>query len=77
MQRAMGTYTADPGPNLEYPMAFQEQFVKLMTPRTDKNKFRFVFLSGKFVEQDQNKSLWFYWDARKVKVCIESSVHPL
>ena len=32
------------------------------------NKFRFVHLSGMFVEKDQTKRLWFLNEARKIRV---------
>jgi len=38
----------------------------------DGKKFRFVFCSGKFAEWDQNKTLAFMQDTRRLKVRISS-----
>lgn len=66
--RALGTSDDNRAANLDFPMAFQNSFVKIVGPRTGKAPFRYVHLSGKLVEQDQNKPLWFLPIPRKTKV---------
>lgn len=65
----MGTSSADVEVNLEYPVAFQESFVRILEQSPEGPRFRFVLLSGKFVVQDQNEGLWFLDAPRKIKVC--------
>jgi hypothetical protein len=67
--RALGTSDNSQTANLEYPLAFQDSIIKVLEPRTGKAPFRFIFLSGKLVEQDQNRSLWFLPIPRKTKAC--------
>lgn len=49
-------------------MAFQTSFVKTVGQRVGKFPFRYIHLSGKLVEQDQDKPLWFLPVPRKTKV---------
>lgn len=69
---AMGTYNLNEDVNLKYPLAFQEAFAKrlLASSRSREgrsSKFRFVLLSGAFVESDQSRRLFFLWDQRRMK----------
>ncbi|KAM0330027.1 hypothetical protein ACHAQA_004197 [Verticillium albo-atrum] len=66
---AMGTYDNDNVTvNLEYPVAFQKAFAKLLQlERPSGPRFRFILLSGKFVRQDQDQRLYFLEQARKIK----------
>ena len=64
----MGTYDANRAVNLEFPYSFQTSFSKVMHNRLGKRRFRYVYLSGRLVEQDQTKTLWLLPEARKIKV---------
>ncbi|KAF2670417.1 hypothetical protein BT63DRAFT_439460 [Microthyrium microscopicum] len=64
---ALGTSDNNQGPNLEYPVAFQDAFVQVLEPRNGKAPFRWIQLSGKFVVQDQSAPLWFLETPRKTK----------
>ncbi|KAF1842719.1 uncharacterized protein K460DRAFT_367679 [Cucurbitaria berberidis CBS 394.84] len=69
---AMGTYDLNEEVNLNYPLSFQEEFAKrlLAFPRKregTKDKFRFILLSGAFVEPDQSRRLYYLWDQRRMK----------
>jgi hypothetical protein len=57
---------------LEYPLAFQDAFIQVLESRAGKSPFRYVHVSGKLVEQDQSKSLWFLNAPRKNKVLCPS-----
>lgn len=53
-----------------------------LTSKTPNGKFRFVFCSGKFTEWDQDKTLLFLSDSRKIKgqvekgLCDIADAHP-
>jgi hypothetical protein len=64
----MGTNTAEPGPNKDWPLAFQTAMCKARDARSSTTRFRFVALSGKWGQQDQDAGLWFLAEARKLKV---------
>jgi hypothetical protein len=64
----MGTNTPEPGPNKDWPLAFQTAMCKARDARSSTTRFRFVALSGKLVEQDQDAGLWFLAETRKLKV---------
>jgi hypothetical protein len=64
----MGTNNGSRAVDLEYPLAFQESFARILETAPARPKFRFVLLSGKFVVQDQDKHLWFLDKPRKLKV---------
>ncbi len=67
--RAMGTYDANREVNLEYPLAFQEAFVKvLQSSSSERQAFRYVHLGGRLTEQDQDRSLFFLSETRHLKV---------
>jgi hypothetical protein len=63
----MTTTAGDPLLELEYPRAFAEAFMSTMVE--DKNKFRYLHLSGGMVERDQSRALWIKSSMRKIKVC--------
>lgn len=63
----MGTYNWDPVVELEYPESFQRLLVKLMA---GKKTFNYVYLGGAFTETDQNKTLWFYSQGRRIRVSL-------
>lgn len=71
---AIGTYDLNDDVNTRYPLAFQDAFVAhLPTPQSEKkSKFRFILLSGHFVEQDQSRTLLFLPQQRKAKGITES-----
>jgi hypothetical protein len=58
--------------NLDYTLAAAKAFQKsLAAPLADQrkgNKFRFVYCSGIIAERDQEKSLWFMGEGRKMRV---------
>jgi hypothetical protein len=66
----MGTNTAEPGPNHDWPLAFQAAMFKVREERGCTNRFRYVALSGKLVEQDQEVGLCFLEEVRKMKVSL-------
>ncbi len=63
--RSIGTYNWDPVVELEYPEAFQEALLKVLDV---KKTFTYVYLGGAFTEPDQEKTLWFYSEGRRVRV---------
>jgi hypothetical protein len=63
----MGTYAADEDVLLKYPLAFQHAFLNVLKTRPGA-RFRDIHLSGRFVVQDQERSLWFLPAQRKIKV---------
>jgi hypothetical protein len=63
----MTTTAGDPLLELEYPRAFAEAIMSTMVE--DKNKFRYLHLSGGMVERDQSRALWIKSSMRKIKVC--------
>jgi len=64
----MGTNTTEPGPNHDWPLAFQAAMFEAREERECTNRFRYVALSGKWVEQDQEMGLCFLEEVRKMKV---------
>lgn len=73
----MGAYKADRAVHVDYPLAFQQAFFKVLEQHPERPRFRDIHLSGRFVEQDQDKSLWFLSEQRKMKVRSSSPYHPL
>jgi len=74
---SMGTYNLNEDVNLKYPLAFQEHFAKrlLASSRNQegrRNKFKFILLSGAFVEPDQSRRLYFLWDQRRMKGVLQT-----
>ncbi|KAF4625828.1 hypothetical protein G7Y89_g12334 [Cudoniella acicularis] len=61
---SIGTYNWDPVVELEYPEAFQEALLKVVDV---KKTFTYVYLGGAFTEPDQEKTLWFYSEGRRVR----------
>ena len=66
----MGTNTAELGPNHDWPLAFQAAMFKEREERGCTGRFRYVALSGKWVEQDQEVGLCFLDEVRKMKVSL-------
>jgi hypothetical protein len=62
----MGTTAGNKTLEIDYPLAFGNAFSKTL-PAQDK-KFRYIHLSGAATERDQERSLWFKGDMRKMKV---------
>ncbi|OBT68724.1 hypothetical protein VE03_02099 [Pseudogymnoascus sp. 23342-1-I1] len=71
---AIGTYDLNDNVNTRYPLAFQDAFAAhLPAPQSaKKSKFRFILLSGHFVEPDQSRTLLFLPQQRKAKGVTES-----
>ncbi|RDW57616.1 hypothetical protein BP6252_13698 [Coleophoma cylindrospora] len=61
---SIGTYTWDPVVELEYPESFQKALLKVLD---FKKTFTYVYLGGAFTEPDQEKTLWFYSEGRRVR----------
>ena len=51
---------------IEYPLAFAKAFANTLPAH--KKKFRYLHVSGAVVETNQEKPLWFFRDARRVRV---------
>ncbi|KIX94937.1 uncharacterized protein Z520_09247 [Fonsecaea multimorphosa CBS 102226] len=68
---ALGTYTGGAEVEAGYPLAFCEAIAKARIGTTTK-MFRMVYLSGMFVINDQNASLWFFTTTRKAKGLAET-----
>lgn len=70
--RALGSLSPTHKVDVEYPLAFQEAFIKRRSQtqmQTQKPAdFRYVHVSGKFVEQDSDRKLYFLEVQRKTKV---------
>ena len=60
--------------NLDYTLAATETFATKLASQVAKGgsdkRFTFVYCSGFLAEKDQNKTLWFMQDARRMRVCI-------
>ncbi|KAF2129830.1 hypothetical protein P153DRAFT_339007 [Dothidotthia symphoricarpi CBS 119687] len=73
---AMGTYDLNEDVNVKYPLAFQEHFAKRLLASSSqegkKDKFKFILLSGAFVEPDQSRRLFFLWDQRRMKGVLQT-----
>ena len=69
--RMMGAYKVDQAVHVDYPLAFQKAFLKVLESHPERPRFRDIHLSGRFVEQDQEKSLWFLSAQRKMKVSLQ------
>lgn len=68
--RMMGAYNPGEAVHIDYPRTFQQSFLKVLKARPGGPKFRDIHLSGTFVVQDQDSTLWFMSAERKVKVGI-------
>jgi len=68
--RALGSLSPTHKVDVEYPLAFQEAFIKRrsQTQTQTPADFRYVHISGKFVEQDPGRKLYFLDVQRKTKV---------
>ena len=66
---------------VDYTIAAATAFTRSLTPMLSPGqKFRFVYLSGLISERDQEKSLWYAQDARRLKVSyfiFPSDAHSL
>ncbi|KAF2727532.1 hypothetical protein EJ04DRAFT_517208 [Polyplosphaeria fusca] len=76
---ALGVHAADETANYVYPRAFQEQFLEARRARFGaeveaREGFRHVYVSGQFVEVDQERSLWFLAAARKLRGRMQEEV---
>ncbi|KFY22163.1 hypothetical protein V493_06809 [Pseudogymnoascus sp. VKM F-4281 (FW-2241)] len=71
---AIGTYTLNEDVNMRYPLSFQEAFVAhLPVSQNGKtSKFRFILLSGAYVEPDQSRTLLFLPQQRRIKGITET-----
>ena len=67
-RRSQGTYDGDYTVEVDYPAAFFDAFTSTPSYATRQQPFRYVHVSGCFVEPDQGKSLWFLSKARKGRV---------
>jgi hypothetical protein len=62
----MGSTVGNPVLEIDYLLAFAKAFAKTLPAH--KKKFRYLYVSGAVVETDQEKPLWFFRDARRVRV---------
>ncbi|KAI5456379.1 hypothetical protein BGZ63DRAFT_429038 [Mariannaea sp. PMI_226] len=64
--------------HVEYTQAAANAFIESLAPRLpDGQKFRFVFCSGKYAENDSSKSLTFMADTRHIKGDTENGLLKL
>ncbi|KAH8892088.1 hypothetical protein GQ53DRAFT_863780 [Thozetella sp. PMI_491] len=63
----MGTYDGNTVVDMEYPIAFQKAFVRMLERHAHRPKFRYIHLSGRLTEQNQSKPLCLLPEARKIK----------
>lgn len=68
---SIGTYNWDPVVELEYPEAFQQALSKVLD---GKKTFRYVYLGGAFTETDQEKTLWFLTEGRRMRGLAETKL---
>lgn len=66
----MGTYKGSVTADYEYPLVFQKAFINMLQANAPKSPFRYIQLGGKFIRPDQDASLWFLPEPRKLKVRI-------
>ncbi|KAJ5381125.1 uncharacterized protein N7496_003553 [Penicillium cataractarum] len=64
---ALGSLSPTQKVDVEYPLAFQEAFIKRRSLQETPAGFRYVHVSGKFVEQDPDRKLYFLDAQRKTK----------
>lgn len=68
--------------SVDYTLAAANAMRESLASKTPNGKFRFVFCSGKFTEWDQDKTLLFLSDSRKIKgqvekgLCDIADAHP-
>ncbi|KAI0467899.1 hypothetical protein F4859DRAFT_228425 [Xylaria cf. heliscus] len=63
--------------SVDYPMAAATAFLTSLAPTRSGGKFRFVLVSGQFAEWDENKSLFFLSDTRRLKGTAEKRLLEL
>ncbi|RDL41825.1 Uncharacterized protein BP5553_01804 [Venustampulla echinocandica] len=68
----MGTTAGDKALEIDYPLAFGNAMSKTLPE--SKKKFRHVHLSGALTERNQERSLWFLGNMRKVKGAGETTM---
>ncbi|KAK5153769.1 hypothetical protein LTS14_007463 [Recurvomyces mirabilis] len=75
----MGTPTSGREVHVDFTFAAAKTFIEHLVPelRKDGKKFRFVYVSGILCERDQNRSLWFLSQARKMRGGVETSLVDL
>ncbi|CEJ62161.1 hypothetical protein PMG11_10669 [Penicillium brasilianum] len=64
---ALGSLSPTHKVDVEYPLAFQEAFIKRRSLQEIPAEFRYVHVSGKLVEQDPDRKLYFLDAQRKTK----------
>jgi hypothetical protein len=62
---------------VEYPLAFQEAFIKRRSQQENPAGFRYIHVSGKLVEQDPDRKLFFMDVQRKTKVLPSQNIPRL
>ena len=75
----MGTTKANRELEVEYPRAFGQAMSSILGERegNGERKFRYVHLSGGMTERDQERSLWFKGDMRRMKVRFSLLYHVI
>jgi hypothetical protein len=61
--------------NIDFPLAGSQAFISALTPLPKRQKFNFVYCSGRAARRDLEKKYWFFNDARKIKVFIPPLFH--
>ena len=56
--------------SIDYTLAAAKAFREASEVAGDGKKLRFVYLSGAAAERDQERSLWFIQEYRKIRVCF-------
>lgn len=63
----VGTYSGDEKVEVDFPKNFHNAMTSSPSWSTRTKEFRFVLLGGTFTEPDQEKSLWWMQQARRVR----------
>lgn len=56
--------------SVDYPAAAAANMADIASTSAPNGKLRFVYISGSGVERDQNKSLWYMGNFRRLRVCF-------
>lgn len=85
--RALGGSEGNATVNLEFPLAFmtamadvlesEHRAAEVQIGKTMRQKFRFIYLSGAFVERDQNKKLFLERDPPNKDFCVFPAARKL
>ncbi|KAK4545976.1 hypothetical protein LTR36_002540 [Oleoguttula mirabilis] len=73
---SLGTPRAGRDGHVDYTLAAVHAFASALATELEAqgSRFRFVYLSGAVTERDQNKSLWFLGESRKMRGGVETAL---